>query len=72
MSREGDHELNHATKVGVGLGHPLDTDLGPTLEISPGPTPGANLGVVLGPTVRAALMATYGACPPAKPCLEEE
>ena len=64
MSGEGDHELDHAGKVGVSLEHTLDTDPGPTLEIGAGPAPGANLGVMLGPTARAILMATYGACTP--------
>ena len=61
MSRGEDHELGHAAKVGVSLEHTLDTGQGPALEIGPGPTPGANLGIVLGPTVKAALMVTYRA-----------
>ena len=51
VSKGEDHELIPAAKVGVGLGL--------TLEISPGPTPEAGLGIVLGPTVKAALMVTY-------------
>ena len=61
MSGGEDHELGHAAKVGVSLECALDTSLRPTLEISPGPAPGADLGTVLGLTVKAALMATYGA-----------
>ena len=53
MSRGEDHKLSHAAKVGVGLEHALNT--------GPGPTPGANLGIMLGLTVKAALMVTYGA-----------
>ena len=61
MSRGEDHKLGHAAKVGVGLEHALDTSPGPALEISPGSTPEADLGFVLGPTVKAALMVTYRA-----------
>ena len=75
MSREGDHELGHAAKVGVGLECALDTNPGPTLESGPGPTLWANLRVMLGLTVKAALIATHGAYIPGPQmnlCLEEE
>ena len=74
MSRE-DHDLGHAAKAGVSLEHAIDTNPGLTLEIGPGPAPGAGLGVMLGPTARATLVATYWAYTPGPQtnlCLEEE
>ena len=56
MNEGKDHGLIPAARVEVSLGL--------TLEIGPGPTPEAGLGIVLGPTVKAALMVTYGACVP--------
>ena len=56
MNRGEDHKLGHPAKVGVSLEHAPDT--------SPGPTPGADLGIVLGLTVKAALIVTYGAYVP--------
>ena len=53
MSGGEDHELSHAAKAGVALECALDT--------GQGPAPGADLGIVLGPTVKAILMAIYGA-----------
>ena len=56
MSGGEDHKLSHTAKVGVSLECTLDT--------GPGPAPGADLGIVLGPTVKATLMVTYGAYVP--------
>ena len=61
VSEGEDHKLVPAAKVGVSLGLALETGPGLTLEISPGPAPEAGLGIVLGPTVKAALMVTYRA-----------
>ena len=67
MSEEEDHELIPAAKVGVSLELALETGPGLTLEIGPGPAPEAGLGIVLGPTVKATLMVTYGAYSPQSP-----
>ena len=64
MSRGEDHKLIPIAKVGVSLELALETHPGPTLEIGPGPTPEAGLGIVLGLTVKATLMVTYGAYVP--------
>ena len=60
VSKE-DHQLVPTAKVGVSLELTLETGPGITLQIGPGPTPEASLGIVLGPTVKAALMVTYRA-----------
>ena len=64
VSKGEDHGLIPAAKVEVGLELALETGPGLALEIGPGPAPEASLGIVLGPTVKAALMVTYGACIP--------
>ena len=60
MSGGEDHRLISAAKVEVGLELALETSPEITLETGPGLTPEAGLGIVLGPTVKAALMVTYG------------
>ena len=55
-----DHRLVPAGKVEVSLEPALETSPGLALEISPGSTPEASLGIMLGLTVKAALMVTYG------------
>ena len=62
VSKEEDHGLIPAAKVGVSLELALETGPGLTLEIGPGPAPEASLGIGLGPTVKATLMVTCGAC----------
>ena len=61
VSKGEDHEIVPAAKVGVGLELALETGPRLTLEIGPGPTPEAGLGIMLGLTVKATLMVTYGA-----------
>ena len=56
VSKGEDHGLVPTAKVGVGL------ELAP--ETGPGPTPEASLGIMLGPTVKAAFIVTYEACHP--------
>ena len=63
LSKE-DHELIPTAKVGVSLELTLETGPRLTLEIGPGPIPEASLGIVLGLTVKATLMVTYGAYVP--------
>ena len=53
MSRGEDHKLGHAAKVGVSLECALGTGPGPTTE--------ADIGIMLGLTVKATLMVTCGA-----------
>ena len=64
VSKGEDHQLIPVAKVEVGLELTLETGPGLALEIGPGPTPEAGLGIVLGPTVKAALMVTYEAYVP--------
>ena len=63
VNKEEDHELVPKARVGVGLGFVLETGLELTPELDSGPTPEAGLGVVLGLTVKAAIMVTYGHMP---------
>ena len=64
MSKGEDHWLIPTAKVGVSLELALETGPGLALEIGPGPTPEAGLGIMLGLTVKATLMVTYGVCIP--------
>ena len=64
VSEGEDHGLVPIAKVGVSLELTLETGPGLALEIGPGPTPEAGLGIMLGPTVKAILMVTCGACIP--------
>ena len=75
MSREGDLKLDHTVKVGVSLECTPDTSPGPILELGLGPTPGANLGVMLGPAIRVTYMmihVAYIPSPRTNLCPEEE
>ena len=70
-----DHKFIPEARVGVSLGLILGTSLGLTPELSPGPALEANLGIVQEPTVKAAIMVTYGAyvpVPQMDPCPEGE
>ena len=64
VNKGEDHKLVPEARVGVGLGLILGTGLGLAPELGPGPTLEANLGIVQGPTVKAAIMVTYGAYVP--------
>ena len=64
VNEEEDHELVPEARVGVSLGLILETGLGLTPELNPGPTLEASLGIMLGLTVKAAIMVTYGAYAP--------
>ena len=64
MSKGEDHSLIPAARVEVGLELALETDPELVLEISPGPALEASLGIMLGLTVKATLMVTYGAYVP--------
>ena len=59
MSEGEDHKPVLADKVGFNLGLTLETSPELALEIGPGPTPEAGLGIILGLRVKAALMVTY-------------
>ena len=61
VSEGEDHGLIPAAKVEVSLELALETGPGLALEIGP---PEASLGIMLGLTVKATLMVTYGACIP--------
>ena len=64
VNKGEDHELIPKARVGVGLGLVLGTSLGLVPEHGPGPTLEANLGIMQEPTVKAAIMVTYGAYVP--------
>ena len=75
MNEGKDHGLTHAARVeasleltlGVSPGLALEIGPGLTLEINPGLDLEAGLEIMLGPTVKAALMVTYRACIPGPP-----
>ena len=52
-------QAHSKARVGVGLGFILETGLGLTPELGPGPALEASLGIVLGLTVKATIMVTY-------------
>ena len=60
VNKGEDHELIPEARVGVGLGLVLETGLGLAPELSPGPALEADLGIMLGLTVKAAIVVTYG------------
>ena len=64
VNEEEDHELVPKARVGVGLGLVLETSLGLAIELNPGPAPEASLGIMLGMTVKAAVIVTYRAYAP--------
>ena len=59
VSKGEDHRLTPTARVEVSLEHALETDPELVLEIGPGPIREANLGIVLGPTVKAIFVVTY-------------
>ena len=61
VNKGEDHEVIPKARVGVSLGLILRTSLGLTPELGPGPTLEVNLGIMQEPTVKAAIMVTYGA-----------
>ena len=75
VNKGEDRELVPEARVGVGLGLILGTGLGLTPELSPGIALEVSLGIVWEPTVKAAIMVTYGAyvpSPQTDPCPEGE
>ena len=64
VNKGEDHKLVPKARVGVGPGLVLETGLGLTPDLGPGPALEAGLGIMLGPTVKAAIMVTYGAYVP--------